>query len=165
MNKPKTWLIIVVVLLLVNTAVLALLWFDKKDTHAAPPGGTAKDFLTRELDLTPAQQKQFEALRHEHQQAVQSAMEGMKDLKDSFFAKISLPQVDSASLDALTARMGEKERRRDLATFYHFRALRAILDAQQQKKFDGILKEVLRMMGGPHRPPPPGEKDAPPPRE
>jgi Spy/CpxP family protein refolding chaperone len=165
MNKSRIWLIIVVALLLANTAVLVTLWMKKPP--APPPGGSAKDFLVSELKLTVEQQKQFDALREDHQKNTRAVMEGMKDLKDALAEKISAGETDTAGLDSLTKTISEKERQRDLATFYHFRAFRAILSNDQKEKFDKILKQVLRMMTGPQRPPegpPPGEKgDGPPP--
>jgi periplasmic protein CpxP/Spy len=165
MNKSRIWLIIVVLLLLANTAVLAMLWMKKPPSP--PPGGSAKDFLVSELKLSSEQQKQFDALRESHQKNIRVIMEGMKDLKDALAEKISAEKTDTAWLDALTKAISEKERQRDLATFYHFRSFRSILSDEQKQKFDKILKQVLRMMTGPQPPPqgpPPGEKgDGPPP--
>jgi Spy/CpxP family protein refolding chaperone len=159
MNRSRLWIIIVVALLLVNTAVLAMLWF-KRPPGGPPPGG-AKDFIVKELELTPAQQEKFDALREDHQDDVKRIMEGMKDLKDELAEKITAPQVDSAALNTLTSTISEKERQRDLSTFYHFRSFRSILNVSQQQKFDKILKQVLRMMSpGVQRPPqgPPGRE-------
>lgn len=160
MKQSRLWIIIVVVLLLLNTAVLAMLWF-KRPPQVPPPGGNAKDFLVKELQLTPAQQQQFDSLRRGHQQQVKDAMDGMKELKDALVEQVTKPQADAAAIDSLTKAINEKERKRETITVYHFRALRGILTPQQQARFDKILKDVLRMMsngGGGQRPPqgPPG---------
>jgi Spy/CpxP family protein refolding chaperone len=146
----------VVVLLLVNTAVLAMLWL-KKPPQGPPPGGGAKDFLIKELNLTTEQQKKFDALRDEHQARTKQIMDGMKELKDALVDKISAPENDSIAINDLTKQIAEKERQRDLATVNHFRSFRTILNAEQQTKFDKILREVMRMMSGQQRPqgPPP----------
>jgi Spy/CpxP family protein refolding chaperone len=161
MNRSRVWIIIVVALLLVNTAVLAMLWF-KRPPEGPPPGG-AKDFIVKELGLTADQQKKFDELRKDHQDDIKRIMEGMRELKDELAEKITASQVDSAALNTLTSRISEKERPRDPSTFYHFRSIRAILNATQQQKFDKILKQVLRMMvPGGQRPPqgPPGREGA-----
>lgn len=165
MNRSRLWLIIVLVLLLVNTVVLTMLWMKKPP--APPPGGRAKDFLINELKLTADQQQKFDALREDHQQQTEAVMDGMKELKDELAEKISAAQTDTAALDSLTRKISEKERQRDLITFYHFRSFRNILSKEQQEKFDKILKQVLRMMTGPQRPqgPPGGKGDGPPPGE
>jgi periplasmic protein CpxP/Spy len=169
MNRSKLWIIIVVVLLLLNTAVLAMLWF-KKPQQGPPPGGNAKDFLQKELNLTADQQQKFTQLREEHQQKIKEIMDGMKDLKDALVEKISSAQTDSAGIDLLTKQIAEKDRQRDVLTVYHFRAFKEMLNAEQQKKFEKILKEVMRMMNAPQRPqqgPPParGERGERPPRD
>jgi Spy/CpxP family protein refolding chaperone len=151
----------VVVLLLVNTAVLAMLWF-KKPPQGPPPGGSAKDFLIKELNLSADQQKKFDGLREEHQKQTRDIMEGMKDLKDALVDKISSPENDTTGINDLTSQIADKERRRDIATVNHFRSFRTILNADQQKKFDKILRQVMRMMSGQQRPPqgpPPHERE------
>jgi len=160
MNRSKLWIILVVVLLLVNTAVLIMFWF-KKAPNGPLPGGQAKDFLIKELNLTTEQQKQFDGLREEHQRQVRAALEGMRELKDALIEEIAKPTADSAAIDSISKAINNKERKRELATVYHFRAFRGILTADQQSKFDKILKDVLRMMNaGGQRPqrqgPPPG---------
>lgn len=162
MNRSRLWIIIVVVLLLVNTAVLAMLWF-KRPHEGPPPGGGAKNFLIKELNLTADQQKKFDALREGHQERTRQVMDGMKELKDALVEKISSTQPDSSGIDNLTKNIAEKERQRDLLTVYHFRSFRAILTPDQQNKFDKILKEVMRMMSGPQRPPPGRERGERPP--
>jgi Spy/CpxP family protein refolding chaperone len=151
MNRSRFWLIIVVLLLLVNTVVLAMIWLKKPEGPAH--GESAKDFLIKELKLSDAQQAKFDALRQDHQKKIKEIMDGMKGLKDELAEKISAAQTDTSALDSLTRQIGEKEIQRDLATFYHFRTFRTILTKEQQDKFDKILKQVLRMMAGPQRPP------------
>ncbi len=158
MNRSRLWIIIVVLLLVVNTAVLAMLWF-KNPPHDQRQGGSAKEFLIRELNLTADQQKKFDDLRADHQKQTKAIMEGMRDLKDGLVDKITATQNDSVAINDLTKQIAEKERQRDLATIYHFRSFRTILNAEQQEKFDKILKDVLRMINNqprPKGPTPPG---------
>jgi len=160
MNRSKLWIIIVVLLLLLNTGVLAMLWF-KKPPHDQHPTGGAKDFLIHELNLTTDQQQKFDELRQDHQRQTKEIMEGMKDLKDALVDKISSAETDSSGINNLTKQIAEKERQRDLTTVFHFRSFRAILNSEQQKRFDKILKEVLRMIGCQQKPtqgPPPHER-------
>ena len=47
----------------------------------------------------------------------------------------------------------------EMATFYHFEEVRSICTPDQQKMFDEVIKEALRMMS----PPPPGPPHGGPP--
>jgi periplasmic protein CpxP/Spy len=147
MSKRKLWIAIVVVLLVVNTILLALLWIGKKPRRMI--GGTAKDYLTKELSLNDAQVKQYDELRDEHVETIRKLNDDMKDLKDNMFDNLSNNNVDSNKVKSLLQEVGENEKARDSITFYHFRKLRTILTAEQQQKFDKIIKNVLRMMGPP----------------
>jgi Spy/CpxP family protein refolding chaperone len=152
MKRTTFWIVIVAVLLLLNTLVMAMLWF-RKPGQGPQGAGSAKDFLQRELNLTTDQQQEYSALREDHQHKIKALMNGMKDLKDALVEKISASQPDSAGIELLTKKISEKERQRDLLTVYHFRAFKQILNPEQQKKFEKVLKEVMRIMNGPQRPP------------
>jgi Spy/CpxP family protein refolding chaperone len=151
MNRSKFWPVIVVVLLLVNTGMLAMWWMKKADM---PHEGTAKDFLINELKLTATQQEEYNVLREAHQKQIRDIMHGMRELKDELADKISSPATDTTALDQLTMQIGEKERQRDLATYYHFRSFRMILTKEQQERFDEVIRDVLHMMAGPKKPRP-----------
>lgn len=157
MNKSRLWLLVVIVLLAVNTAALAMLWW-KKDHPAPPVGGGAKDFLVKELQLTAAQQLTYDSMRMDHQSRTRAVMEGMRSLKDALADKLAAADTDTAALEALTRQIHEKERQRDLVTFYHFREFRQILNETQQEKFNGMVREVLRMMNQQRPPGRPGER-------
>jgi hypothetical protein len=128
MSKSKLWIAIVVVLLVVNTILLVFLWMGKRPRKMM--GGSAKDYLTKQLN------------------------DDMKDLKDNMFDNLSTNNIDSNKVKGLLQQIGENEKGRDSITFYHFRKLRTILTAEQQQKFDKIIKNVLRMMGPPPQAPP-----------
>jgi periplasmic protein CpxP/Spy len=152
MWKPKLWIAIVVVLLVVNTILLVFLWMGKRPRRML--GGTAKEYLTKELSLNDVQVKQYDQLRDEHIGAIRKLNDAMKDLKDNMFDNLPTNNVDSNKVKGLLQQIGENEIARDSITFYHFRKLRTILTAEQQQKFDKIIKNVLRMMGPPPQGPP-----------
>jgi periplasmic protein CpxP/Spy len=152
MSKSKLWIAIVVVLLVVNTILLVFLWMGKRPRKMM--GGSAKDYLTKELSLNEAQVKQYDQLRDEHIGAIRQLNDDMKDLKDNMFDNLSTNNIDSNKVKGLLQQIGENEKGRDSITFYHFRKLRTILTAEQQQKFDKIIKNVLRMMGPPPQAPP-----------
>lgn len=172
MSKLKIWQTIIVILLLVNSVVLAFLWFKPREERL-PPGGDVKSFLVKELDLNSEQEKQYEIFRKEHISSIQQLNRQTRELRDQFFSNVSKPVVDSALIDSLSEQISGNEAGKEQITLYHFRKLRSILNDTQQKKFDNIIQDVLKMMGrprGPGNPPPPhngrppeGDRQGPPP--
>lgn len=153
MSRLKIWQTTVVLLVLVNTAMLALLWFSHKAEKKLIPAANVKDFLIKELALNEQQKKQFEALRSVHFATVQKINKQTKDLRDRFFENISKTETDSALILSLAKQISEKEAMKEQTTLYHFRQLRGILTSGQQQKFDSVIKEVLQRMGRPPGPP------------
>ena len=168
------WLTVVTLLLLTaNIITLALLWTtknkDRGDMRPAP-GGQVFEFLTKELKLDEQQQEAYKKLRDEHQQARRGIQDNIRMAKDDFFALLKNPDVSDSVLHVYSGRAVAADQQLDEFTFRHFQKLRAICNAEQQKKFDDIIQEALRRMApAKRRGPPPGmndpERRPPPPAE
>jgi hypothetical protein len=163
MKKINIWVLIVTVLVVVNSAALVMLW--KHGGHRFRPmpeqHAEVKDFIIKELALTPVQTKQFDDLRKAHSHTIDSLNENTRMLKDRLFASLGKPAISSKTIDSITGKIGDDAAMIDGATFYHFQKLRGILNADQQKKFDSIIRQVLHMMA--HNPagPAPGRPRGP----
>jgi len=158
------WLsVITLVLLTANIITLALLWTNKKtggreEGKQPPPQGQVFEFLTHELKLDPAQQEAYEKLREEHQGGQKTMQDSIRKAKDEFFALLHEPNISDSMVKMYSRKAVDAEQKLDELTFRHFQKLRAICNAEQQKKFDGIIQEALHRMAPAKRPgpPPPG---------
>jgi Spy/CpxP family protein refolding chaperone len=166
------WLSVITLLLLTaNIVTLALLWTNKKSDREfekprRQPGGQVFEFINHELSLDPAQQQTYKTLREAHQAGIRPVQDSIHKAKDRFFDLLQQENVAEATMMEYGKRIGELEQQRDVITFKHFQKLRAICNKEQQAKFDDIIKDVLRRMGGPKRRPGPpgmaGEDERPP---
>ena len=166
-STNNRWLTIVTLFLLTaNMVTLALLWThhrgnDKGDDKLPPPNGQVFQFITNELKLDSLQQQAYSKLREEHQAGLRPIQDSIRKTKDAFFALLQQPNVDDATLQAAAKKTSDTEQQLEMLTFRHFQKLRAICNADQQKKFDTIIQDVLRRMGpGKNRqgPPPPRQE-------
>jgi Spy/CpxP family protein refolding chaperone len=165
--KQKFWIILVVVLLAINTAMIVFMWMNRPGKQMPMANGPADDFLRKELSLTEAQQKQFQSAKEDHFESMRPIMEDSRSKRDEMFDEIANPQNDTAHINQLAAELSSLETKKEVNTVMHFKHLRTLLNDEQKQKFDKIFKQLLRMMSGPGRPgmqrngPPP--QDGPPP--
>jgi periplasmic protein CpxP/Spy len=173
------WLSFITLLLLTaNIITLALLWTNKShekvnDKLPPPPDGRAFEFIIQELKLDSAQQLAYAKLREEHQLGQRENRDSINKAKDNLFELLKQSNVTDSTLNIYSSRIGYFEQQRDVVNFKHFQKLRVICTKEQQIKFDNIIREAMRRMGGPRGqqgPPPPGmEKEdrrpPPPPQE
>ena len=158
-NKLLTWLVIL--LLIANAATIAMFWLGKPKRPPAPQG-TAIDFLIKELNLDAKQQEQFKKLAGEHRETAEKIREQVKEAKDSLFDLVKDPVTPDSVKETRVALVGKRLEQIDLLTLNHFQQVRQLCNPEQQKKFDKIIQQVLRMMAGP-KPPGPGGPQGPPP--
>jgi LTXXQ motif family protein len=159
MKTSYIWTIVVLVLVCANSVILFMMWNQRRHVpHPMPPSVEThmevKDFLTKELALTPKQVIAFDTLRSMHHKSMDSLNDKTHQLKDSLFAYLSKPATPGAVPNGIIQKIGSTSASVDAATFYHFQKLRSILNADQQKKFDSVIMQVLHMMA--HQGPPQG---------
>ncbi|HYV91768.1 MAG TPA: periplasmic heavy metal sensor [Chitinophagales bacterium] len=164
MNKTQSRLLIValVVMVLLNIGTLATLWmhhpehggFSPHDhnmhhgPHGPPDPG---DFIADKLHFNEQQQQQFEKLRDAHADSVHKFENENRELRKKFFDLLKSDYVNPAEADSLATAIGNHQKEIEMATFQHFNSLKNICNADQKKKFDDFLDDLMHMM----RPPPP----------
>ena len=144
---------LVAALIVANLVLVATLWLKKEET-TKPPQGDARDYLAKSLSMNEKQLQAFDELRKGHFERLRSYRQETRRLKDALFEQLKWPR--NAQADTLAKKIGEVQTQIDLETFEHFSQLRELLTAEQAKKFDNTIQEVLRTMrpGGP----PPGRR-------
>lgn len=162
MENTKFLKAIIIILLLINVSTIAFMWMNRPH-----PKDVIGGFFAKELQFTEAQQKQFDALKEEHHNQVESLREENKAKHDAYFELLQNPTIDSAEVNKLAGEISKIKEKEELATFYHFQKVRAICDEKQKAKFDKVINEAARMMApNPSgRPRPPRGEDGPPPHE
>jgi Spy/CpxP family protein refolding chaperone len=154
MKTYKVFIILVSALVVINCVSLYFFWF-KKDGHFPGKNGpppAANIYLSKELNLTAAQQKEYDVMRKQHFEHTQNLNWQSRALRDEFFENVKSPKLDTAATFALERKILAIQMALDTVTLNHFRKFRTLLDVGQQTKFDHIIKNALRMMTGPQHP-------------
>ena len=165
-NKLLTWL--VVLLLIANAITITMFWLSRSKPPQ-PMRATPQNFLVESLKLDAKQQEQLEVLVKEHRQGAEQLRMKTKDSKEALFDLLKQPNVSDSTKQAAAKAVSVTTEELDLLTLNHFQKVRALCNSEQQKKFDEIINDVIRMMrpGNSRSGPPPGGPfgDRPPPPE
>lgn len=182
-SRNKIWGIAFLLLVLLNIAALVTFWI-MREGPAGPRGGEMKqgvvDFMVKELGFDSVQKEQLMQLRKTYQEEMREVRSRNRDAKNDFFALLPQSGISDTALENAAHAAVVYDIKTDMLTFRHFQAVRKLCNAEQQKKFDAVIQEVLRMsapggpgnrpgprgaMGGerPEGPPPPGDRREPPP--
>jgi Spy/CpxP family protein refolding chaperone len=158
MKKENFYRITTFVLLLLNSATLVYLYLGHQGPPGAAPPRKTNDFIIKQLNLNNDQQKQFDTLRSEHQQALRQIREEDKRLQDVYFDLLKTGTQQRSSVDSITNLIAMQRKATQLALFDHFIKLRSICTPEQQQKLNSIIDEIARRISSG-----PGEGGPPPP--
>ena len=176
MKKVNILTISVVALFIINVLMLFMMWnkhpHDTDERFDHPPFGDGGpppergphhrgpgEFIQRELNFNETQQQQFKLLREAHHDSVKMLREQMKELKSQLFVFDEKSKNENSALKVATE-IGGLQQKIELITYKHFAEVRALCNEEQKKKFDTIIKDVMRRMEPgvpPGMPPPPRE--------
>lgn len=153
MKTTNFYIIVIVALLLINTGTLAYLFIGRNGHPDGPPRGKPVDHLIVErLQLTPAQQQQFDMLKHEHHEHMLEWQEQSSRLHSALFALLKNNGRDTIAIDSFLQLIAANDRKKEMATYEHFEQLRGILTPAQQPAFDGLVEEISQRIMSPGRP-------------
>lgn len=155
-NGNNLWKWLTAMLVVCNLALIATVWFRPQTQvqynigpGAGHRGGPLK--YDDKLNLTREQQVKFKEITTDQQRRIDSLKRLAKATREQFFANVNVATPDEQQTAKLSAQLGDYHRLIELETYNHFRQVRAMLNADQQKIFDEIIKDVLtRMPEQPH---------------
>jgi Spy/CpxP family protein refolding chaperone len=161
-KRYRLALTVIVVLVVINLVTVGFVLLSPIGPGFLMGRERIQSTIEDELQLTDAQKRQYAALRARHFARGDSVFALQFRAMDSLFAMLGAGTVDSASVRHQAEILGSIETDRNIGLFQHFRDLRALCNADQQKKLDEVIGKVLVMIREPHGLP--GPKPGPPPR-
>ena len=118
---------------------------DRKVIKQAAQGGAG--FLATELSMTKEQQAKHKELREVHFKNIKPLWAEIQKTKDSLYNQLNNPSFDEQSLQEMTDRLAEKNKRSDQMMFRYFKELRNVFTPEQQVKFDSLVPEMVNKRG------------------
>ena len=160
----RIWQLLTILLIVCNLGLLVTLWLKPGHPPIPPKHESPKEFLSRELQLTPVQQTVYDSLVNGHHSSMQQLQEQGKHLRDQLFQTL----VDTAKFgafgkDSLIGLIATNQSQIERTTYDHLLQVRSICSNEQKKKFDEILTEMLRRLSHPGPGGPPDGNNPPPP--
>ena len=156
-SNTKLLGIVIGLLIIVNIGTLTLFWFTRMNHDTLKEnrgGGGAAAFLIKELGFDSIQIEQFNMLKQEHQHSLHDIKKQIGDAKETYFKLLIDSTVSEQAIKEAAAKASVFEQQVDIITFHHLQKVRRICTPAQQKKFDEIIIDVIRMMGKQGAPPP-----------
>jgi periplasmic protein CpxP/Spy len=164
MNNARFLKAVIVVLIVLNIGTLAFIWFTRPGSGSSNRRPFPQGFLVKELELSKSQQRDYFRLRRNHRQSLEQLQDRDKVLHTRFFNQLFSETPVSKSVANLADSIAENRRSMEILTYDHFNQVREMLTPVQQRKFQKIFDEVLRMvLPPPPSPPSPGALPPPPP--
>ncbi len=147
----KRLIIIIAVLLITNIAVFSyFLWFKKShhDDKSARSKNGISETLKKYAGFSDEQVARYKELKDKQRQTIRPMFDHMRTLKDSLFILIGSQEPSDSLINAMTDKIALQQKSIDLQTFNYFRGLRSLCTTEQLPKYDSIVINMLKEMGG-----------------
>lgn len=152
-RREKILMMIILVLVLVNSATLILMWVNKPPFPPKHPHHQRPDKLIIErLELDDEQQKQFEEIKKEHQGQMRKLNEEANTLHQKYFALLENDSVNDSIVDTYEKQLASITEKREEYTFQHFQKLKAICKPEQIGLFNDFIGELGKILSAPKGP-------------
>jgi periplasmic protein CpxP/Spy len=154
----------VIILILANIMMLAT-FFITRVQKAPHPSQTPAVFIEKELGFDESQKQKFDDLRKDHHNQSEEIRRKINEEEDTLFSLLPNSSASDSAKEQLIKQLAFNKSEIDRMTFDHFRKVREMCNPAQQKKFDVIIHDVIKMIAPqpPQRPPgPPGRPPLPP---
>lgn len=146
-SKTRVLYGVIAILTLTNVVLLTVMLTHG---HAGKHGpGKPHEWLARQLNFTTAQQEQYNTLHQQHRNVMEPLLQQDRNLHDSLFAQLKQPPPDTVMVNRFISAISNNRALIETTTFYHFLQVRNLCTPGQQKIFDEVIGDALRM-------PPPG---------
>jgi periplasmic protein CpxP/Spy len=147
-SANKILSVAVVLLLLVNIAMVIFIVKGKNSDPKRQGKGNAVEMMEKELNMTGQQKNDVKKLRDEHFAKIRPLFDSVRAAKSAFFGLIKDPDVSDSILSIYGKRITETQAAVDKLTFAHFRSVRALLNPDQQVKYDDFVQKMMQRSGG-----------------
>ncbi|HDP54795.1 MAG TPA: periplasmic heavy metal sensor [Bacteroidetes bacterium] len=142
----------VILLTAINIAILITLGFHhiKDNQPMVGPVEPKKqaEVLSRELNLTPDQEKQFQELRQSYFLQTQHNKRELREKYRAVMEELSSTSLNKALLDSMVREIGKLHMEQQYATIDHFLTLQSLCTDEQYHK---LQQHLIRMMNNEQR--------------
>ena len=158
MKTNKLLAFAVIALLIINGVLVYLLWKGKKQPPRNKGGENRNmsEWLAKELNEDEKQKAEHTRLREAHFASMRPLSDSVNAYKKGLFTLIKETSVNDSLVQSYTDKISKTEAEMAKSTFLHFKSIMAILNPEQQKKYEEIVQKMVNRRGGP--PGRPGDK-------
>ena len=157
MKTNKLLAFAVIALLIINGVLVYLLWKGKKQPRSkSGENRNMSEWLAKELNEDEKQKAEHTKLRDAHHASMKPLFDSVSAYKKGLFNLIKANSVNDSLVQSYTDKISKTEAEMAKSTFLHFKSIMAILNPEQQKKYEEIVQKMVNRRGGP--PGKPGDK-------
>ena len=138
MNNKKLIVAIMLVLLASNITMFILLMKEHDRGHGP------KSIIVEKLHFDDEQIIRYDSLIQQHRKAVNINEAIMCNLHCRLFEQLKYQQ-DSAKIDSIITIIAQQQAKAEHINYAHFLEIKALCNPGQQKEFDELTKEIVRL--------------------
>lgn len=153
MKSNKLLVFAAIALLIINAVLVCMLWNEKKKHRGgAGRSGNRGEWFADQLKLDSNQKKEHKKMISAHFESMKPLFDSMNSLKNSLYVAINESATNDSLVSNYVNKIADLNKEITLKTYTHFGSVRKMLNEEQQKKYDEMVKNLMTRRGGPPGP-------------
>jgi Spy/CpxP family protein refolding chaperone len=149
MKTNKLLAFAVIALLIINGVLVYLVWNGKRQHNRGGQNRNMSDWLAKELNEDEKQKTEHSKLRDAHFASIKPLFDSVSAYKKGLFSLLKETSASDSLVQLYTNKISQTEAEISKNIFQHFKNVRAILNPDQQKKYEEIVQKMMSRRGGP----------------
>lgn len=146
MQKTKALTIAVIALIVINLALVAIIWLRPiLMSPPKPPQQRTQRYMFEHLNLDDEQRKVIGEMRKKHMNLRKKQEMQLVQTRAALMDEVFSSPVDTLRINELLSQIGTTQKELDEGLVYHVREMRTVLQPSQQKELEQLFRRMMQV--------------------
>ena len=144
MSKNKTYSVLIISLLAINTLLVGFVVLKPK-RPLGKENKSPKEIIIKKLQFNEAQIIQYTSLVKQHRSAIKNKDAKIRDSKKNLYFLLANDSVIKTQQDSIITRLGVLQKDIEILHFKHFQDIKKICNPSQEEAFNRLAKNLATL--------------------
>ena len=150
MSKNKTYSVLIISLLVINTLLVGFVVLKPK-RPLGKENKSPKEVIIKRLQFNEAQTSHYTTLVKQHSTAIREKDAKIRDSKKNLYSLLTNDDIAKTKEDSIVSQLGVLQKDIEMLHFKHFQDIKKICNPSQEEAFNKLAKNLATLFKAKNR--------------